>query len=732
MFRISRITAALLLAPVAYVAQAQVLEELDARQEFRDAVIQIKFSSPVSLLRSSVSRTNDLVQVYYRSVGVEDRSGELLGKKLSYTAPGLPTVQVAEESIAADTIADANRRLIITLKPGAQLQVRSGKNDRTIDLVLLGLGNAKPGTGTQAGAEPIKPVDAELQQQAAALLTEAQLAHGQNQLDVAAQKLAKILEMPPTAVTADAQELMGMVRQAQGDPARARAEYEAYLKQYPEGAGSDRVRGRLAGLSSAPVVAADVPKKPDGSITLTGSWSQYYYGGKSTIESETIRNTDGTPLTPDQIDQSRTTPVSNVDQNLLTSSVDATWRSLTDERDIKAVVRDQLDYNMIGAEQLGNKSRTRNRLSAAYLDYKVLDKSKLTARLGRQSAMWGGEGRYDGVSGSYVIRPKMKVSAAMGVPTDDIGQSHRYFVGAALDADGITPNLGASASLMQRMIDGEVDRRSVGVDLRYYNQNASVMSSTDYDILFNKLNSFSLMGMYTASDNATYNVLFERRSQLPASLSQVLFFQFQELQELGIMPGRIGDLLSRGYTVDELQELVRMNTSYSSHALLSMTRPINDHWQVGADLDLKRFGAIAPNPVLPQGQNASAPQRTLGLQIIGSNLYSTRDTSVVAVSFMNSRDVKTQTFSFNNMTTRGDAWQFDPSLRWQSTVVRDTTTGLDITTSSWGPTFKVLYKPRPYMEIESSLTMDFNKSSGITNVDRTRRYSYFLGYRYTR
>jgi hypothetical protein len=239
------------------------------------------------------------------------------------------------------------------------------------------------------------------------------------------------------------------------------------------------------------------------------------------------------------------------------------------------------------------------------------------------------------------------------------------------------------------------------------------------------------MGMYLAEGGSTVNVTLEKRSQGPASLSQTLFYQFSELQLAGILPQTIADLVNRGYSVDELRDLVRVNTSYSTQAMVSASRPLNEHWQLGGDISFRKFGAIAPNPALEAGQSASAPQRTFGLQLIGSNLYSTRDTSVLSGSMMNSSDVNTKSMSFINMSSRGDAWQFEPSVRWQKTVVKDHTTGIDIKIKSWGPGFKLVYKPRPSVELESNLTVDFSSTEGVTNVDKSTRYSYFLGYRYT-
>ena len=828
---------ATLIALSTWSTHAEILDDIDVRRDGNNAVVQIRLSNPVSLLRSTTSRSRDLTQAYYQVRLTDVPPVYVAGERRVVKNEGLPTLTIEDEPVRTDKLDDINRRLVISFSQSTAFKVRTGKGDRTIEVVLEGLGaavkqasaKAEPALTpeqryvialtrsnepkvnvdvpipqalqnyqvftarrivegkqvhemdlgyfatlaeaeaallqlTRSGrfpeavivklAEPTQP-KAETsvatapsaatspatpstpatpqapEQQARDLLDQSRQAYEQQRLDDAVKLLNQLLELPPTGITPDAQELLGMVRLAQGEPAKAQAEFETYLKQYPQGPGAERVKAALAGLQPTelkPATTIEAPPKPERINTVTGSISQYYYGGKSTTETQAVRDTDGSPLSADEIDKRSKAPISTNDQRLLSTNVDTTWRSRDTERDMKMVFRDQYDYNLLSDAQLKGKSRHRNRLTAAYFDYQGL-KNGLRTLLGRQSAMWGGEGRYDGASGSYVLKPKLKVSAAVGSPTDRLGNAKRSFMGAALDADALTPNLGGAIFALQRMVDGEVDRRAVGADLRYFTQNASLMGSTDYDVIFKKLNVASVQGMYMAEDNTTVNALYERRALTPAALSQTLFFQFQDFVDAGIIPQTIHDLKDRGYSIDQLRGLVRSNVSYWTHAMLSVTKPITTQWQAGATVDLNRTGPIAPNPVLPTGQPDSGQSRTLSLLAIGSNLYSERDTNVFTASVMRGRMVKTYMLNYNNMTPLGDAWQVEPGLRWQRNVSQDLTSGLNITTVAWGPGLKASFKPRPTVTLESNLNVDYTRTEG-TSIDRSTRYTYFLGYRY--
>jgi len=599
---------------------------------------------------------------------------------------------------------------------------------------IVKLGPSPDAPATDASASPD---NATADTSAEGLMQAARQAYEAQRLDEAAEALNKALDLPASTLTPEAQALLGQVRMAQGDPTRAALEYETFLKLYPGHPAAERVQAELANARAALLPQGQPePKKPDGTPTVTGSVSQYYYGGKSTSSTQAVRDTDGTLLTPDQISQRSTAPISGTDQKLLSTNMDTTWRSRNTERDIRMVVRDQFDYNMIDESKLRGRSRYRNRLTAAFFDYQSLTDGYRT-RLGRQSAAWGGEGRYDGASGGYAFKTpmKLKLSSAIGMPTDKLAQSKRQFAGVSLDADAITPNIGASVFAIQRNIDGELDRRATGVDLRYFTQNGSLMASSDYDVVFRRMNVASLQGLYINEGNFTVNALVERRSLAQASLGQTLFFQFQDPNNPGnIIPlaQNIGDIKNSGRSLAALRDLVRRNMSYASHAMTSITAPISQQWQLGTDLHLNRIGAIAPNEVLPTGLPASGLQRTVGLQAIGSNLFTQRDTHVFSGSVLTSSQFKVRQVAYNNLTALDDAWQVEPSVRWQKSVssaLPGVTGSVDTTTTAWGPGLKVGFKPRPSVTLESNLNVDFTHTIGI-NDDKATRYTYFVGYRY--
>ena len=76
----------------------------------------------------------------------------------------------------------------------------------------------------------------------------------------ATQLLTRLVGLPEHVHSRRAQELLGNVREANGQFAHAVAGYEIYLEKYPEGPGATRVGARLSSILGG---ATPLPRQPD-------------------------------------------------------------------------------------------------------------------------------------------------------------------------------------------------------------------------------------------------------------------------------------------------------------------------------------------------------------------------------------------------------------------------------------------------------------------------------------
>lgn len=549
------------------------------------------------------------------------------------------------------------------------------------------------------------------------LLAQAKEAQARNDDAAAVALLDELLNLPPTTSTREAQAMIGELRLKLGDTARARAEFETFLNLFPEGPDAQKVRERLASMP-APVVAARVEpeQKPTSTTTWSGSWAQTYFGGQSKTQT-LLKDTPLEGQIPQVVSDST---ISSVDQKQLLTSADVGWRYRDADQDLRFVFRDSFTTDL-----MPNRP-DKNKLTALYVDYKLVSNG-LSARLGRQSGLGGGVlGRFDGALLGWAFKPKWKLSAVAGVPTDTLLDAKRHFYGVSLDADALMPAVGGSVYAIQQVIDGQIDRRALGNEMRYVKPNATVFTVLEYDVSLKGLNVASAQGLFTTEGNTSINVMLDRRATPLLMLGNALFFQ----PPGGAMPRRITDLLGM-QTMEEAKRYVTSTTAYMSQASASFTTPISPRWQAGLDLRLVNVGALAPVAEIPElvdGRAGTGNLWTLGAQAIGTNLYSPRDTHVLMMSAVSGPSLTGWLASYNNMSVPWAQWQLEPSLRFyqQKQQVASGT----IKTSRITPGFRVSYKLTQNWSIESDLSIEFSRTRGLNQDESGHRISYSLGYRY--
>lgn len=586
---------------------------------------------------------------------------------------------------------------------------------------------APPSPPAPAPAEAPAPVlsAADVEARAAALIVDARASLAQGNTNAALEKLGQLLDLPPNRNTAEAQELAGRARLVAGDTARARIEFETYLKLYPDGPAAGRVREELARLPAAPAPVAP-GEKPGVETTVSGSTSMYYYGGNGRIRSQTFQDSavSGLPqvagdplLTPEKSSQ-------------LFNDIDLNWRRRDSESDLRFALRDSYTTD------LDRSDKSKNRLSALYVDYKSLA-NRYGVRLGRQSPLGGGVmGRYDGASGYVYVAPKVKFGAVAGIPTDKFFESKRRFYGASVDAEAIVPNLGGAFYMIEQKIDGEVDRRAVGLEARYFKGGISSFAQADYDVVLKTWNIAAIQGTYILEDNTVVTALYDRRALPMVTLGNALTF----IDPSGVLFTRLADKLATT-TIDALRDQVRRTTPFVTQAQFGVTKPITPNWQIGGSAQLTKVGAIPPVPDVPgfeNGRPATGNLYSATGQLIGLNLFSPRDTHVFTLTMLSTPAVKGvdgYLLGYNHSSV-WQTWQFEPSIQYFTT--REANNG---SSDRWTPGLRLTYRGFQRWAIETAVTYEIGKSERqapdptdptltVTTRESSNRTNYSLGARF--
>ncbi len=599
-------------------AAAEVIDRIDVRPHDIDADIVIRFTQKILYLRHSPLNDGKEVRIFLRlvdaNVSESDLEQELVhslktdrvpdvtalypellngmlvtfsqktrfavrpgtdGQSIIVTVPLLPAPAPEKKSVAIVPVVVPVA--VVPAIPAAAIPVAA------IPVVVvpeIAVKAAVPEVAALVSPEPAPdaapvPTAADINLRAQGFYDQARAAMDSKDAATAVNRLNRVLGLPGNPVTEKAQALIGEAREMNGEIAKARAEYELYLKLYPNEANATRVRARLAALPKAgsPQRAAvrALPKEAGpAEWTYNGSVSSYYYKGNSQIETLT-------PPPPGQLAFNRDT-LSLVDQNSLIDSVNLNVRRHDAYSDTRIVVRDTDNHNYL------TPSRSYNRLYAAYVDYND-QKNGFYVRAGRQNPNGMGVlDRFDGVVGGYSFNPDWRVNSVFGEAVEYGSTFKKTFYGASVDMMPQASFPGVSVYVNEQTLEGLANRRAVGTEVKYFAGGASVFGMLDYDVLYRGVNIALMQGNYLSSSGDNYFFMLDHRKAPTLSLTNALM----------AFPGLSFSDLVKLQGVDQMRLQASALSATSDMFAIGVTHPLTEKWQLGVDYRLSEISSTQP------------------------------------------------------------------------------------------------------------------------------------------
>ena len=522
------------------------------------------------------------------------------------------------------------------------------------------------------------------------------------QLDQAIMSLGTLLRLPPNTRSQEAQELIGMAWDRAGSPSRALAEYDLYLRLYPNGEGAQRVADRTKVLARAlPAVqpAAGTTTRTEPKL-INGAVSLYYTGGRA--KSQSLVNV------ANGIDQAT---LSRTAESAFVTSVDLNGRVPVREGDEgRFVVRGSASANLLS----GKSSKTQ--LNAAYFDYKLSEKG-IAVRAGRQSPIGGGLlGLFDGVSATATPMAGVRTSIMGGVPANTLvsAPGEKLFA-AVVEADGLIERAGGSLYLLNQTSEGITNRRALGAEARYAADRWSVNGLLDYETEFRALNAWSLQGSWQPLDGTHLTLLADQRRAPSLQLTNALISS-------GAASLRT---LLQVKTLEQIRTDAMATSAQARQLLVSMAQTFSKNWQVSTDL---RYSAIGALPAVGdfQATAATGAQVTWSLQAVGSGLVQQRDIHNFNLSVVRTPKFNGMQASYTNLSMMGEEGRItiEPSFRLYTQ-----TDDQDIRLTRVGPGLRMSYKMNQRSNLVSELLYEDSRSHGPTGNDHTRSAFFYVGYR---
>lgn len=616
----------------------------------------------------------------------------------------LPTAAAAEKM----------RRQLLNRFPDATVVDLASRKQKTLGAVAEKPAQAEaiPAAPAAAGAIP------EVEEQAANLMKQASAALDSGNNEQAVSLFNQLLFLPPNTHSQEGQELIGLARERNGELAKAKTEYELYLKLFPEGDGAARVRQRLAALPQVVPGTRDVAARAAAATrvvkTVSGSLSQNYYGGQSRVQTAFS--------TPTTVDKSS---ISSVDQSLLVTNVDLSGRYRDARADQRIVLRNTHSHSFL------DSNPSRNRLTSAYYDYKGLQ-NNFGARIGRQSGYSGGlPNRFDGALIGYGFMPKFKLNLAAGLPVEFPAiESDRKFWGISLDAESLAGRWSGNAFFVDQWVDDISDRRAAGGEIRYFDERRSLYTLVDYDVSYDIVNIAMLQGSWQTAGQTTFNLLLDRRRAPTLSTNNALYNS--AVTAMTPTPVTIRQLLNT-FSEDQVRALAQDATAVAYQAQFGVTTPLNATWQLGADLGVTNIGAL-PQVTLDDGTVINPSPATgniynYALRAIGTNLFSGRDIHVFSLSYTRASE-STPAFdgiqaAYNNTTYLGDKWSLEPSLKYYR---QKTDPSTDLTRLT--PGIRISYRIKETLSLDAEYIYEHATTTSPGSEDISQTHYFSVGYRW--
>lgn len=739
-------------------AFANVVDSIEIARLADQAQITIRFTTEIQYLRH----------------GPEDE-GKFLRIFLRVTKPGFVENEVMQETLRSPksdliprfTVAypEVVNGMLITFAKTTQYSVRPGSDNRSI-LIFVPLPPEQKGKGAVAApakmvaAAPEKPpaeapvaagevaepasqipdVDKsaappplppeKVETLARGFLAEAREAFIAADYVKTINRLNRILGLPANSQTEPAQALIGEAREQNGEIAKARAEYELFLKLYPASTEAPRLKQRLAGLPSVDVVRRQGAKRPvrddkPAEWQVTGSVSSYFFTGRSQTDSGPKRK----------------------DQESLVSSASVNARLRDAVTDTRFVFRDTDFRNFM------QPSRNYNRVYAAYAERTDREVGYFV-RAGRQNPNGAGVlERFDGITGGYTFGSDWRVNGVYGKAVEFNSPFEKDFYGASVE---LLPQLGrpgASLYAIEQNLDGYLNRRAIGSEFRYFDGQFSGYGTVDYDVLYKGLNIVAAQGNYLDSSGNNYFISYDYRKSPSYSL----------VNALGVSGySTVSDLVNN-LGISRARTLAADSTAASKMFAAGMTMPFGERWQFGVDYRMSSIGAAnallsldqicsrgvenretndprclggprgdtsvydlcAPNSydsatnTCQAGQNASGETHMISLQAIGTNLFVPNAVGVATAGFFFSPGSSGQNLGLNYIYPLAENWRLEGNLRYYRQS-RDDGSG----STDFSPSVKLAHQWRNSLFLETEVGMNNNRSTGATSSQFRREYLY--------
>jgi hypothetical protein len=541
--------------------------------------------------------------------------------------------------------------------------------------------------------------------------------------DKAIRMLEGFLEEPENVYTKEAKELLGLARERNGQTAHAKAEYEAFLAKYPQGEDAERVQQRLLGLMTAPKKPKETLREVDQEVSVEwetyGSLTQHYRR--------------------DEVDNP------GDENDIVSRSEIETFVDLNTRRRSQALdVRMKLTGSQV-SDLLSDGPGNDETLSDAYVDVEHLD-SRTHFRLGRQRLRSSGIlTRFDGLVLGYELTPDINLRATAGLPVessrDVFLNEHKHFYGISSDMANLFENWDVSLFFVEQKVDNLIDRRAVGGEFRYFDQDKSLYGLLDYDIHYGEITIFAIQGNWTLADKTRLYMnldlrkapLLQTSNALRNYYDPVLFSQDPQV----IDPVETIEELQAFESEDDIFTRAEELTAETRTLQFGVNRPLSPTLQISGDISITNTlgtpqqGTVDSDTDEISHDFVAATEDTgtdffYSFQLIKNDLLKQGDIGIFSLRYFDTSTSDSLRMGVSSRYPVNSAWRINP--RFDITYRKRTDT--DDTRLTLSPNLRTEYRLRRNFTLEFEGGIDWYEDENDGVSSKTTDYYFLGGYRW--
>jgi hypothetical protein len=292
-----------------------------------------------------------------------------------------------------------------------------------------------------------------------------------------------------------------------------------------------------------------------------------------------------------------------------------------------------------------------------------------------------------------------------------------------------------NAYFLNQMVNGVVDRRAVGSELRYASNGKNAFGLVDYDISYGALNIAMFNGTWVTEDT-TFTFMADHRRTPYLQTTNALF---------GVPSASMSIINTANEAL--LRSQAKSITATSDLFLAGVLHSVTKDWQLGGDVRLNRIsGTSASNCliILPgtstlflnPNATTDAPCTLQALpgtgniwtftgQAIGNRFPTENMTLVMNGSYIMNEAYKAQTLTLNSLTRISPQFQFDTFV-----ILYHQRDNLGVDLYRATPTIRMNYRFLSNWTLEGSGGIEQSLSNSSAQKDLMRREFFFMGLRW--